>query len=64
MPKIKGHKGWRKRAKVTARGKVKFHRRGKTHLLSNKSGRHRQALRRTATLHDAFAQAVVERLPR
>ncbi|MEO1235894.1 MAG: bL35 family ribosomal protein [Planctomycetota bacterium] len=36
--RMKGHKGLAKRAKVTARGKVKFARPGKNHINSHMDG--------------------------
>lgn len=46
MPKMKTHKGMAKRFKVTARGKVKYHRPGKSHLLSVKSGKRKRRMRK------------------
>ena len=47
MPKMKNHKGLLKRVRVTGRGKVKYNRSGKGHLLSHKSGKKRRHLRGT-----------------
>ena len=47
MPKMKSHKGLLKRIRVTAKGKVKFHRAYAGHLLSHKSGDKKQKLRQT-----------------
>ena len=55
MPKLKTHKGLKKRVKVTATGKIKFHKHNKGHLQSNKSGNRRRRLRRTKTLTGPFA---------
>ncbi|MDD4890711.1 MAG: 50S ribosomal protein L35 [Phycisphaerae bacterium] len=46
MPKMKTHKGLTKRFKVTARGKVKHRRPGKSHLLSVKTGKRKRRLRK------------------
>ncbi len=50
MPKMKTHKGLAKRFKVTATGKVKHPRPGKSHLLSTKSGKRKRHLRRPITI--------------
>ena len=59
MPKIKTHKGIKKRVKVTARGKIKFHKHNKGHLLSGKSGNRRRRLRRTTTITGPFAAKMI-----
>jgi large subunit ribosomal protein L35 len=45
MPKMKTHKGSRKRFKITATGKLKRRQAGKKHLLSHKSGKRKRQLR-------------------
>ena len=62
MPKMKTHKGIKKRVKVTARGKVKFHKHNKGHLQSNKSGNRRRRLRRTKTMTGPFADKMIQLL--
>lgn len=59
MPKIKTHKGLKKRVKVTARGKIKFHKHNKGHLQSHKSGNMRRKLRRSKTLTGPFATKMI-----
>ena len=54
MPKMKTHKGIKKRVRVTARGKVKHKRANAGHLMSGKSGKRRRSLRRPAALKPAF----------
>lgn len=56
MPKLKTHKGLKKRIKVTAKGKVMRQRAGKSHLLSGKSGKRRQHLRKKAEVSPAFSK--------
>ena len=56
MPKLKTHKGLKKRIKVSSKGKVKRPRAGKGHLLSGKSGRRRNHLRKKAGVSPAFAK--------
>ncbi|MBW7942983.1 MAG: 50S ribosomal protein L35, partial [Candidatus Kuenenia stuttgartiensis] len=46
MPKLKPHKGLKKRVKITANGKVMRSKAGKSHLMSGKSGRRKQRLRK------------------
>ena len=45
MPKMKTHKGSKKRFKVTANGKLKRSQAGKKHLNSPKSGKRKRHLR-------------------
>ncbi len=59
MPKMKTHKGMKKRVKVTARGKITFHKHNKGHLLSNKSGKQKRKLRRLKTLTGPFATKMI-----
>jgi len=50
MPKMKTHKGAKKRFKLTASGKVRYKRSYAGHLMSGKSGDHKRKLRQPATL--------------
>jgi large subunit ribosomal protein L35 len=45
MPKMKTHKGSKKRFRVTANGKLKRQQAGKKHLLSHKTGKRKRQLR-------------------
>ena len=45
MPKMKTHKGSKKRFRVTASGKLKRRQAGKKHLLSHKTGKRKRSLR-------------------
>jgi large subunit ribosomal protein L35 len=47
MPKMKTHKGSKKRFRVTASGKLKRRQAGKKHLLSHKTGKRKRRLRET-----------------
>jgi large subunit ribosomal protein L35 len=47
MPKMKTHKGSKKRFRVTATGKLKRRQAGKKHLLSHKTGKRKRHLRGT-----------------
>jgi len=50
MPKLKTHKGAKKRFKVSATGKVSHKRCGSSHLMSHKSGKQVRRLRKKAVL--------------
>lgn len=50
MPKLKPHKGLKKRVKVTATGKVLRGRCGRRHLLSHKSGKQVRQMRRKSQI--------------
>ena len=50
MPKLKTHKGIKKRFKVSANGKVRHKRCGSSHLMSHKSGKQVRRLRKKSTL--------------
>jgi large subunit ribosomal protein L35 len=59
MPhKQKPHKGLSKRIKLSATGKPRYKKSFAGHLMSGKSGRRRQRLRRTVTLTGAIARNV------
>jgi large subunit ribosomal protein L35 len=51
MPKMKSHKGARKRFKITGSGKVKRMRAFKSHILTKKSPKRKRHLRRATTIH-------------
>ena len=65
MPKMKTHKGLKKRVRVTARGKIKFKKKNSGHLMSGKSGDRCRKLRKPATLRGVarlkFLEALGER---
>jgi large subunit ribosomal protein L35 len=48
MPKLKTHKGTKKRFRVTKNGRVKRAQAGRRHLLSGKTGKRLRHLRRRA----------------
>jgi len=50
MPKLKTHKGIKKRFKVSATGKVSHKRCGSSHLMSHKSGKQVRRLRKKKIL--------------
>ena len=51
MPKLKTHKGMKKRFKVSATGKVQHKRCGSSHLNSHKSGKQIRRLRKKSSLN-------------
>ena len=58
MPKMKTHKGLKKRVKVTANGKVKYKSRNAGHLMSTKSGNRCRSLRKPCTLSGAISKTI------
>lgn len=54
MPKMKTHKGIKKRVRITAKGKVRHKRANAAHLMSGKSGNRCRSLRKPSTLDSAF----------
>jgi large subunit ribosomal protein L35 len=58
MPKMKTHKGAKKRFKLTASGKVRYKRSYAGHLMSGKSGDHCRKMRRAATLKGAVQKRI------
>jgi len=64
MPKLKTHKATAKRLRLTRRGKVVFHRAGKRHLMSTKSGSKRRAMRRKGVMKPTEAKMYIRVLKR
>ena len=56
MPKMKTHKGAKRRIKITAKGKVRFKHRNMGHLMSTKSGDRCRALRQPGILEGSIAK--------
>jgi large subunit ribosomal protein L35 len=50
MPKMKSHRGARKRFSVTGTGKVKRNKAFKSHILTKKTSKRKRNLRRAATI--------------
>jgi large subunit ribosomal protein L35 len=50
MPKMKSHRGARKRFSITGSGKVKRSKAGKSHILTKKSSKRKRNLRRSTTV--------------
>lgn len=62
MPKMKTHKGLKKRVKITATGKIRYKRSFSGHLMSGKSSSRRRALRKPAILASAMVKRFKEAL--
>ncbi|MCG0278662.1 MAG: 50S ribosomal protein L35 [Thermanaeromonas sp.] len=63
MPKMKTHRGAAKRFRVTARGKIKHSRAGKSHLLEHKTSKRKRRLSRPAILKGADHRRIARLLP-
>jgi len=59
MPKMKTHKGIKKRVRVSARGKIKYKRSNAGHLMSGKSGKRKRHMRHPSVLGGAIAQRML-----
>jgi large subunit ribosomal protein L35 len=62
MPKMKTHKGLKKRVKVTASGKIKAHKSCKGHLMSGKSAKRRRRLDKPMIITEVYAKCMREML--
>jgi len=62
MPKLKTHKGIKKRFRVTATGKVKHRSAGTSHLAYRMTKKRRRHLRGTDVLSTAEAKKVIRAL--
>ena len=62
MPKLKGHKGLKKRVKITAKGKVKITKKGRRHRNSHMSGDTMRGLNRPNVLSRSAARSLEKKL--
>jgi large subunit ribosomal protein L35 len=62
MPKMKTHKGAKKRFKLTASGKVKRFKAYKSHILTKKSSKRKRNLRRPTEIATAGDRKRMKRL--
>ncbi|HEY2881197.1 MAG TPA: 50S ribosomal protein L35 [Pirellulales bacterium] len=62
MPKMKTHKGVKKRFRATAKKKIKHRRAGTSHLNSRLTNKRRRDLRGTGVLHQADTKRLLEAL--
>ena len=58
MPKMKTHKGLKKRVKVTATGKVKYKPANAGHLMSGKSGDRCRSMRKRSILKGTIRRRI------
>lgn len=63
MPKLKTHKGARKRFKVTAKKKVLHSKANKSHILTKKNSKRKRQLGKKAVASAADRKAVKSMLP-
>jgi large subunit ribosomal protein L35 len=63
MPKMKSNSGAKKRFSLTASGRVKCNRAGKSHILTKKSRKRKRNLRRRDTVDHAQEHQVKRILP-
>jgi large subunit ribosomal protein L35 len=62
MPKMKTHKGAKKRFKLTGTGKVKRYKAFKSHILTKKSPKRKRNLRRSGLIATNGEQKRIKRL--
>ncbi|ADB15071.1 ribosomal protein L35 [Pirellula staleyi DSM 6068] len=62
MPKMKTHKGTKKRFRLTARGKIKHRAAGTSHLATRRSKKRRRNLRGTRVLETTMSHQIVAAL--
>lgn len=58
MPKMKSHKGLKKRVRITRKGKVVHKHPNAGHLMSGKSGNRCRALRQNGVMKPALARRI------
>jgi large subunit ribosomal protein L35 len=63
MPKLKTHRGARKRVKQTAGGRFKRHHAYHSHILSKKSRKRKRHLRSAEIVSDSDAKVLARMLP-
>ena len=62
MPKMKTHKGAKKRFSVTGPGKIRRLKANKSHILTKKDARRKRRLRRPAIVKTNGEEKVIKRL--
>ena len=63
MPKLKTHKGARKRFKVTGKKKIVHHKACKSHILTKKSAKRKRNLGKKALIKDSDRSRIRKMLP-
>ena len=64
MPKQKTHKGYRKRVKISANGKVRRAKSGRRHLCSHKTAKQKRRLREVGEITGLRAKNIKIAVPR
>ncbi len=62
MPKLKTHKGLKKRVKVSSKGKIKRQKAFKGHLMSGKSGNRKRKLRKKTLISKGYLRSMLRSL--
>lgn len=62
MPKMKTHKGAKKRFSITGTGKVRRNKANKSHILTKKSSKRKRNLRRPGLIATPGEQKMIKRL--
>jgi large subunit ribosomal protein L35 len=62
MPKIKTHKGTKKRFRLSAKGKVKHRQAGTSHLATRKTHKNKRQLRGTEVLAPGMVKRITKAL--
>ncbi len=62
MPKMKSHRGARKRFSITGSGKVKRLKAFKSHILTKKTSKHKRRLRQSTTIKVRGEEKNIKRL--
>jgi large subunit ribosomal protein L35 len=62
MPKMKTHKGTKKRFRLTGTGKVKHRRAGTSHLATRKTHKQKRNLRGTGVLSEVYKSHITRAL--
>lgn len=63
MPKLKTHKGAKKRFKITGKGKIKRHSSHTGHLFTNKTSKQKRKLRKASLVHKNDEKRIKKLLP-
>ena len=62
MPKMKSHRGARKRFSITGSGKVKRNKAGKSHILTKKTSKRKRRLRQSGLIATRGEEKNIKRL--
>ena len=63
MPKLKTHKGAKKRFKVTGNGKVLYAKKNRRHILTKKTTKRKRQLRKTGVAEGTLANNIKACMP-